>query len=625
MPGKFIRNGGKSQYWLASVLLVLLPLLAVLQYSWLGQLSDSEQKQMLVGARAAATRFGEDFDREITTVFAAFLPDLSSSTTATSERVVQAYTNWQMTSRYPQLIQSIYQVALSTEQEVTLARFNPASNRMETIAWPDEMTALRNKMKERITLLGGVIRLSGALPKIQRQSMMLEAELPALLIPQPEMMKFVTSKQFPLSFLIVVLQKEYLVQEFLPSLTQRHFGEDGQNTVELTITNHTTGQLFYHSTAQPLTAAQADVSSRFFRLQPAELREHIRQRWQFSKSPLALVLTGGDAKTTPELLMPPMMLLMGAQLSSEQTDGLWELHLRHQSGSLAAAVAKARRRNLALSFGILLVLAVSVVLLVDSARRARQLAQQQMDFVAGVSHELRMPITVIDSAAHNLASGVTRSPEQMQRYGQIIKRQTRQLHGMIEQVLEFAGNQSGQKPYALQPVQLNLLLEEFVQANQTWLAELGFQLQLNLAPDLPVVQADAAALRRALQNLLNNAQKYSGESRWIGLQAEVEDHSQSKQVALSLSDRGRGIAAQDLPHIFEPFYRSSDVKAAQLHGNGLGLSLVRNIVQAHRGTITVQSKIGTGSTFTIRLPLAELKMPEQNANEQREVLHEAQG
>ncbi len=628
MPNTFLRHGVKSQYGLASILLVLLPLLAVLQYRWLGQLSESEQKQLLVGARAAASRFSEDFDREITITFAAFLPDPSSITTATTERVTQAYTNWQMASRYPQLIQTIYHATLDHEQEVTLARFNPTTSQMEASTWPDEMAALRRTMKEQITRLGEVMRQPGV-SEMPRQPMMLDAVLPALLIPQPEMMKFMTGKQisraFPLSFLIVVLQKDYLGQEFLPALAQRHFGAGSQNNYELTITNHATQRLFFHSSAQPLTPAEADVSSQFFRLQSTELRERVRQRLQYSKSPLAPVLMGGDASTSPGLLMSPIMPLMGAWLSSEQSEGLWELHLRHQSGSLATAVAQARRRNLALSFSILLVLAGSVVLLVRSTRRARQLAQQQMDFVAGVSHELRTPITVIDSAAHNLASGVTRSPEQMQRYGQIIKRQTRQLHEMIEQVLEFAGIQSGQQPYALQPVQLNLLLEEFAQANQAWLAERGFQLQLNLAPDLPVVEADAAALRRALQNLLNNAQKYSGASRWIGLQAEVEVDSQPQQVALSISDRGRGIAAQDLPHIFEPFYRSSDVKAAQIHGNGLGLSLVQNIVQAHHGTITAQSNVGTGSTFTIRLPIAESERPAQNVNESSAVLHEAQG
>jgi signal transduction histidine kinase len=310
--------------------------------------------------------------------------------------------------------------------------------------------------------------------------------------------------------------------------------------------------------------------------------------------------------------------------AAEQSDGPWQFHLRHQSGSLAAAVAQARRRNLGLSFTILVVLTASVVLLVQSTRRARRLAQQQMDFVAGVSHELRTPITVIDSAAHNLAKGVTRNPEQMQKYGRMIQRQTRQLHEMVEQVLEFAGIQSGRNLYELQPVQLNLLLEEFAQANQSWLAERGFQLQLNLAPDLPLVQADAAALRRALQNLLNNAQKYSGESRWIGLQASLDDSRQPAQVMISVSDRGRGIAAQDLPHIFAPFYRSSEVKAAQIHGNGLGLSLVQNIVRAHRGTIRVESNVGTGSTFTIRLPLAELASAQTTA-QPAPVLTEVEG
>jgi signal transduction histidine kinase len=127
-------------------------------------------------------------------------------------------------------------------------------------------------------------------------------------------------------------------------------------------------------------------------------------------------------------------------------------------------------------------------------------------------------------------------------------------------------------------------------------------LQADITAGLPPVQADAATLRQALQNLLNNAEKYSGESRWIGLQAAVEDGVQPAQVTLSVRDRGLGIPAQDLSHIFEPFYRGGEAKAAQIHGNGLGLSLVQNIVRDHGGTVTAQSPAGGGSTFTIRLP-----------------------
>ena len=123
--------------------------------------------------------------------------------------------------------------------------------------------------------------------------------------------------------------------------------------------------------------------------------------------------------------------------------------VKHRAGSLEAAVAATRRRNLAISFGILLLLGASVGFIVLSSRRAQRLATQQMEFVAGVSHELRTPLAVICSAAENLADGVIDNRDQIKRYGGLIRDEGRRLTGMVEQVLEFAGAQSGRKNYEL--------------------------------------------------------------------------------------------------------------------------------------------------------------------------------
>jgi signal transduction histidine kinase len=281
-------------------------------------------------------------------------------------------------------------------------------------------------------------------------------------------------------------------------------------------------------------------------------------------------------------------------------DGPWQLVIKHRAGSLDAAVAQVRHRNLAISFGVLALLGLSLALLAIASRRAQTLAHRQLEFVAGVSHELRTPLAVICSAAENLADGVVDNREQIKQYGTLIRDEGRRLGGMVEQVLEFAGAQSGKRTYDLRQVNAQAVIEDALAALQLPIVEQGFTVEAQLPASLPAIQADQAALSRALQNLLTNAMKYSGENRWISLRGEVRGN----ELLLTVQDRGLGIPADELSHLGEAFYRGKEVVAAQIHGNGLGLSLVKHILQVHGGRLSVASKVGQGSAFTMHLPLA---------------------
>jgi signal transduction histidine kinase len=291
-----------------------------------------------------------------------------------------------------------------------------------------------------------------------------------------------------------------------------------------------------------------------------------------------------------------------AQLSTAgPMAGAWQVLLKHRAGSLEAVVAGARYRNLMMSFGILMLLAASMVMIVISTQRAQRLARRQMEFVAGVSHELRTPLAVISSAAENLADGVINDHPRVQRYGELIKSESRRLTEMVEQVLEFAGAESGRKKYDLRPVEVGEMIENAIQACGAQIAEGGFNIEKEIVPEPLMVSADSQAITRAIQNLINNAIKYSGSSRTIKIRAGAS----SNQTFITVEDRGIGIAADEMPHIFEPFHRGREVVAAQIHGNGLGLSLVKNIIEAHGGQVEVASSPGRGSSFTIRLKSSE--------------------
>jgi signal transduction histidine kinase len=278
----------------------------------------------------------------------------------------------------------------------------------------------------------------------------------------------------------------------------------------------------------------------------------------------------------------------------------WRLLVRHREGSLEAAVGQTRRRNLAVSFGVLLVLGLATGLLVVTAQRARHLAGQQMAFVAGVSHELRTPLAVICSAAENLADGIVQDPEQAGRYGVLIRDEGRRLSGMVEQVLGLVAAGSGRQTYAFAAAALPDVLARAEADNRSLLDQAGMTLETRVSHALPPVRADLAALGAALGNLIQNAVKYAGEGGWVGLEAAASPDA--SHVEITVRDRGPGIPAGELSQLFKPFFRGRAARDAQIHGNGLGLSLVQHIIAAHGGRVTAASIPGRGSAFTIHLP-----------------------
>ena len=197
----------------------------------------------------------------------------------------------------------------------------------------------------------------------------------------------------------------------------------------------------------------------------------------------------------------------------------WEILVRHRAGSLESVVAANRMRNLLLSFGILLVLGGSVAMLIVSAQRARRLAHLQMEFVAGVSHELRTPVTVICSAADNLADGLVNAKEQVKEYGGLIRNEGRRLAGMVEQILHFASGQAGGTTYDLKPVSVADAVSAALENVSGLPDAVQFTVDREIEPGLPHVQADGAALTRCIQNLILNALKYGGENRWARVQS----------------------------------------------------------------------------------------------------------
>ena len=276
----------------------------------------------------------------------------------------------------------------------------------------------------------------------------------------------------------------------------------------------------------------------------------------------------------------------------------WLLQVQHSSGSLDTFLANTLRRNLGIGFGILFLLAGAIGAIIISAQRAKILAQRQVDFVSSVSHEFRTPLAVIYSAGENLADGVAKEDGQVSRYGDLIKGEGKKLSSMVEQILEFAGANAGRQRFNFSSTSINEVVDKALAECRPMIDEKKMAVETNVPISLPFVSADKAALSRAVQNLVMNSIKYSKGNLWLRVSAENGDG----KVKISIEDRGIGISKSDLKRIFEPFYRADAVVDAQIHGNGLGLSLVKQIAEAHNGRVFASSEIGKGSKFTIELP-----------------------
>jgi len=261
---------------------------------------------------------------------------------------------------------------------------------------------------------------------------------------------------------------------------------------------------------------------------------------------------------------------------------------------------------------VLVLLAANMGLVLFASHRAQKLAKVQMEFVASVSHELRTPIAAIFSASENIRDGYVEGRKNLKFYGSILTSQARQLIDLVDRILLFASTRSGKTQYVLCPLAVPEILRAVRKNVAELVEEADCRVEERVDSELPQVLGDMPAVCVCLQNLIANAIKYGGEERWIGLSAEcVDTEKHGKEVRISVQDHGKGISNAELPHIFEPFYRSPQVVAAQIHGTGLGLALAKRIAEALGGRISVVSELGVGSTFTLHLRLAEDAKPKE--------------
>ena len=243
----------------------------------------------------------------------------------------------------------------------------------------------------------------------------------------------------------------------------------------------------------------------------------------------------------------------------------------------------------------------TVVLVAHDVTEMRRLERLRREFVANVSHELKTPLTSIRSLVETLLGGALEDPAANRRFVSLIEQDTVRLTRLIDDLLELSQIESKATQLAQRPVNLRALLEDLRPRFAQRLQSRRVTLELLIAPDVPAVAGDDERLRQMFVNLLDNAIKFNTTNGQIRVSALADGAA----LRVRVEDTGIGIPPEDVPRIFERFYRVDKARSRELGGTGLGLSIVKHLVELHHGRIDVDSHVGHGSVFTLTLPLWE--------------------
>jgi signal transduction histidine kinase len=276
-----------------------------------------------------------------------------------------------------------------------------------------------------------------------------------------------------------------------------------------------------------------------------------------------------------------------------------KLQLRYKDRSIEDEVHHlAIAKSFLIAF-IDLMLGAGLLLVYTNVRREIRLSRLKSDFVANVSHELKTPLALIRLFAETLELGRVQSEDKARQYYRVINKESQRLTQLINNILDFSRIEAGRKEYRFAPADLGRIVYDVLESYRFPIEQQGFALETDVAEDLPEIEVDKEALSQALINLLNNAIKYSGEEKYL----KVSVLAHPDRISVAVVDHGIGIGKADQQKIFEKFYRAENSLVHETKGSGLGLSLVRHIMEAHGGSVEVESGPGKGSTFTLVLPL----------------------
>jgi two-component system phosphate regulon sensor histidine kinase PhoR len=246
-----------------------------------------------------------------------------------------------------------------------------------------------------------------------------------------------------------------------------------------------------------------------------------------------------------------------------------------------------------------IVLATGLVLIGRAATADAEVVELRAQFVSTVTHELKTPIAAIRALGETLVSGRITSRDSSLEYARLIVQEAKSLTRLVDNLLAYARVTDVAQVYSFEPLGVRELVEGPLREFSTQLAVTDFSVNVDIEPELLAIRADRVAIRLVLANLIDNAIRYSRDTRWL----RIRGRPAGDAVVIEVSDKGTGIPESDIPHVTRRFFRG---RGAVSGGSGLGLSISDRIVADHGGSLTISSTVGVGTTVTLCFPMADL-------------------
>jgi signal transduction histidine kinase len=611
--------------WTAALFGIALLLLAIalLQYRWNMQIRRATEIRVGADLESAMMKWHLDLYGELSTICIGLQVGPDSGANDRWDDYLRRYVEWRRVATSSSFVENIYSnpdVVIdiyiwetSNGTGPRLLRLDADKVRIERSALPAELRPLLAHLEGKASNLHVALRAwqadaprinvdPGAEPesslahKLRSTAItgwQFDESIPAIVHPIVHHGLKSSGTGGPVDWFVIVLNRSTIEQRIFPELAQRYFrGRQGLEYKLAVLSVGKTSRLLYSSDPGFGTAdvGNSDSVMNIFGPPPESMEGSF---WQSVKNKESL--RGEEWHSFSGPVWFPVI-----QRTSE--GAVWMLFLQHRTAPLQASITRVWRGNLIVGGAVLLLLATSMFLLVIATQRVRAVAALQMNFVASISHELRTPLAAMLSAGQNIADGY--APD-LRRYGSIVTNQSRQLMDLVDQILLFAAMKDGKKEYVIEPLKVEGILKTLQKTTLPLLEQQGFTVQVEVPKEIPAALGDNKGVLRCMRNLLENAAKYSGDQRWIGVRVEVNEFAKlGKEVAISIADHGIGIDPDEIEHIFDPFYRGARVVAAQIHGSGLGLAVVRQTMEAIGGRLSVKSQQGKGSVFTLHLRVA---------------------